>query len=131
MEFNICNEDRKAQRLRYFGETQEDIEGKLVSYKETLLGQTRGEMIAELWSAIRDDKGALTYLAEVYAERHGVRARDIPKDGVNIVRGIAKALVFECRGLPSEIHERFVRRAHCGNEMNECGIEDMLLLESL
>lgn len=131
MNFNVDIEEEKAQRAKYFGETQEDIEGKLISYKETFSGETCAERIAELWSTIRDDEGAITYLAEIYAERTGMRVRSIQEDGVTLVRGIAKALVFKCRGLPFEIYDRFARRPHCEPETRERGVEDMLLLESL
>jgi len=127
-------ENALTQRERYFGETREDVEDRLISCNDSIFGGVLGRGVEDLWRAIRSDCAAMNYLAEVYAERTGSKVRTIQEDGIHPVRCMAKEILFASGRLPVEIHERFERRKNSDSRMayeNYVFEREVLSLEDL
>lgn len=108
---DIVNEkDEESQRKKYFKETARDVEERLVLYNDVIFGGVLGRGVEDLWLSVRRDPAALTYLAEIYADRVGERVRTMGKDGLERVSDAARKILLISGGLPAEVHDRFGRR---------------------
>ena len=105
------NERISPERMRYFGQTKREVIDQILAANGAVFKRMDREGTArQIYYSIRENYGALTYLAEVYAARAGEKARTISEDGIDEVRRSARLLLAREGRLPNEIHDEKHKR---------------------